>query len=100
MLGKEFEMWPANPLPNRTLITVDMHIINLGYLEERLFYFIELSDGDTEESNRILIGLEITTVIPKTNDQDLLDLIDLEVEQANKKKEKTKRRRQRKINLV
>ncbi len=48
----------------------------------------------------MLVRLDTAVVIPETNDQDLLDLIDLEVEQANKKKEKVERRQQRKINLA
>ncbi len=100
MLGEEFEMWPADPLPDTTLITVGMHITNLGYLEDGPPRFTELPDGGTEESNRMLVGLDIAAVIPKTDDQDLPDLIDSEAKRANKKKEKAERRRQRKINLV
>ncbi len=48
----------------------------------------------------MLVGLDIAAVIPETDDQDLLDLIDLKVECANKKKEKSERRWQRKINLA
>ena len=49
--------------------------------------------------NRKLVGLNTTTVIPEINNQDLLDLINLEAKQINKKKEKIERRRHRKINL-
>ena len=65
-----------------------MHVINLGYLENGLFCFIELSNGNTNKSNKMLIGLNIATIISKTNNQDLIDLIVLKTKQANKKKEK------------
>lgn len=60
-------------------------------MENRPPCFTELQDGDMEESNRILVGLDTTAVISVTDDQDPPDLIDLEVERANKKKEKTER---------
>ncbi len=91
MLGEEFETWPADSLPNMTLIIVGMHIPNLGYLEDGLPHFMELPDSGTEELNRMLVGLNTAVVIPETDDQDLPDLIDLKVERANKKKEKVKR---------
>lgn len=62
-----------------TLITIGIYITNLGYLEDGSPYFIELLDSDTKESNRMLIGLDIATVILETDDQDLPDLINLEV---------------------
>ncbi len=48
----------------------------------------------------MLIRLNIAAVISETDNQDLLDLIDLEAKQANKKKAKVERYRQRKINLA
>ncbi len=68
MLGEEFETWPADLLPDTTLVTVGMHVTNLGYLEDRPPYFTELPEGGTEESNRMLIGLDTAAVIPKTLD--------------------------------
>ncbi len=53
-----------------------------------------------KKSNRMLIELDTAAIIPKTNNQDLPDLIDLEAKRANKKKEKAEKRRQRKINLA
>ena len=86
-------MWPADPLSNATLIIIGMYVINLGYLKDRPPYFTELLDGGTKESNWILVRLNTAVVIPKTDDQDLSDLINLEAKQTNKKKEKTERRR-------
>lgn len=100
MLGEKFEMWPANPLSNAILITVSMHVINLGYLEDGPPCFTEFSNGSTKESNKMLVGLDTTAVIPETDNQDPPDLIDLEVKRTNKKKEKAERRWQRKINLA
>lgn len=53
-----------------------------------------------EESKRILIGLNIAAVISETNNQDLLDSMNLEIERANKKKKKLRRHWQKKINLA
>ncbi len=100
MLGEEFKTWPADPLPDATLITVGMHVTNLSYLEDGPPCFTQLPDGGMEESNRILVGVDTAAVIPETNNQDLPDLIDSEAEWVNKKKEKAERRRQRKINLA
>ncbi len=68
-----------------------MPIINLGYLEDRPLHFTKLLDGGIEESNRILVRLDRTLIIPQTNNQDSSNFIDLETEQINKKKEKVKR---------
>lgn len=80
MLGAKFETWPADSPSEAIFVKVGMYVTNLGYLEERSPCFTELPDRNTEESNRILIGLDIVAVIPETNDQDPLDLIDSEVE--------------------
>ncbi len=69
-----------------------MYVTNLGYLKNGPLCFIKLPNGGMEESNRILVGLDIAAIIPKTNDQDILDLIDLEAELPNKKKEKVEKR--------
>ena len=68
MLKEEFETWSIDHLPNTTLIIFGIHITNVGYLEDRCPYFIELSDGNIEESNKILIELDTTAIILKTND--------------------------------
>lgn len=47
-----------------------------------------------------MVGLDIAVVIPKTDNQDLTDLIDLKVKWVNKKKEKVERCWQSKINLA
>lgn len=100
MLGEEFKTWSADPFLNATYVTMSMHITNLGCLENGSSCFTELLDGVMEKLNRMLVGLNIAVVISETNNQDLPDPIDLEVERANKKKKKAKGRRQRKINLV
>lgn len=91
MLREEFETWPADSLPDTTLVTIGKHLIKLGYLEDRSPRFTKQPKGNTEESNKMLIGLDIAIVIRKANDQDLLDLIDLEGERADKKKEKVEK---------
>lgn len=39
---------------------------------------MKFPNSSTEESNRILVGLDITAIIPEINNLDLSDLIDLE----------------------
>lgn len=68
MLGKKFQTWPTDPLSNTILVTFDMCVTNLGYREDGPPHFTKLLNGDTEESNRMLIRLDIAFVIPETND--------------------------------
>lgn len=91
MRGEKFKIWPTNLLPNTTLITIGIHVTNLGYLENISLYFKKLSNSNLEESNKILIKLDIATIIIETNNQDLPDLIDLKPKQTNKKKKKVVR---------
>lgn len=44
-----------------------MYITNLNYLEDKSSYFMELPNGGTEKSNKILVGLDIIAVISNTN---------------------------------
>lgn len=100
MLREKFETWPADLFSDATLVTICIHVTNLGYLEDGSPYFLELLKGSMEKSNKMFVGLDTIAVISETNNWDLPDLIDLEVEWANKMKEKAKRRRQKKINLT
>lgn len=77
-----------------------MHFTNLDYLNDGSLHFTELPDGGMKESNKMLIGLNIVTIIPETDNQDPPNLIDSEIERANKKKKDAKKRRQKKINLA
>lgn len=99
IFGEAFKMWSVDSLPNRTLITVSMHITNLDHLKDKTPRSTELPDSGMEKSNRILIGLDTVAIIPETDNQHLPNLIDSEAEWANKKKEKAKKCRLRKINL-
>lgn len=67
MLRKEFKTWPANPLPNTILITVDIYVINLGYLKDRPSCFMKFLNSSIEKSDRILVKLNIAAVIPETD---------------------------------
>lgn len=91
MLKEEFEMWIANCLLNATLVTVNMHITNLGYLEVGFLRFIKIQDDSVEKLNRTLVGLNTAAIISKTDDQDPQDLIDFKDKWKNKKKEKNER---------
>lgn len=100
MLGEEFLIWSADLLSDITLITVSIHVTNLGYPKDDSLHFIELFNSGTKKSNKILVGLGIAAIIPETDEQVLWDQIESEAERTNKKKEKPERCRQRKINLV
>lgn len=91
MLKDEFKIWSVNLFLDTTFIIVGIHVINLGYLKNRSLCFIKLSDDGTKEINKILIRLNIDVVISETDDQYLLDLIDLKTEQAKKKKKKVEK---------
>ena len=91
MLEEEFEIWLVDLLLNTILVIVGMHIINQSFLEDRSSYFTELLDSNTKELNKMLVELDIATVILEINYQDLSNLIDLKVKQANKKKEKAEK---------
>lgn len=95
MFGEEIETWPVNPLPDTTLVIIGIYITNLSYLKDGPSHFMEFPDSSMEESNWMLVVLDIAAIIPETDNQDLPDLIDLKVEQANKKKDKAERRRQK-----
>lgn len=81
-------------------VTIDIQVTNLGYLENRTLGFIKLPDGGTQESNRMLVGLDTAVGITETKNQDLPYLISSKVDWVNKKKLKTERIRKRKINLA
>lgn len=91
MLRKEFEMWPVDPISNTTLFLIDIHVINLGYLEDRSSYFTKLLDDSMRELNKLLVRLNTAVIISDNNNQHLMILIDSEAEQKNKMKEKTKK---------
>lgn len=100
MLREKFETWPADFFPNAILVLVGIYVINLSYLEDRSLYITELPNDNIEESQRMLVGLDVAAIIPKTDNQNLPDLIDSIAKWVNKKKEKAKRRWQRKIYLA
>lgn len=62
-------MWPAIPIPDVILLILKMHLIILGYMEDELSCFTELSDDNMEKSNRILSGRDNTSVIPDNDDK-------------------------------
>ena len=91
MLGEKFEIWPADPLFNATLIIIGTNVTYLGYLKDRSPCFTKLTDNDMKESKRILIGLDTIAIILQPDNEDLPDLIDLKAKRTNKKKEKAER---------
>lgn len=84
-------MLPVDAFSNTKLITISMFINNLGYLEDKSLHFMKILNSGLEKINKMLVGLDKTAIIPKINKKDLLYLIVLEAEYANKKKEKDKR---------
>lgn len=73
---------------NTTLITVGIHVINLIYLENGPLCLTKLPDGGTEESNKMLVGLDIAVIIPNTNKQEPPLSINLEPERQIRRKKK------------
>lgn len=71
----ERKTWPAHPIPDATLLTLGMHVTNLGYLEDGPPRFTELPDGGTEESNRTLVGLVNDDAIQDNNHENPVKLI-------------------------
>lgn len=91
MLREKFKTRLADFFPNTILVLIGIYVINLGYLEDGSHYITKLPDSSIKESNRILVELDIVTIIPEINNQDLSDLIDLKAKRVNKKKEKAER---------
>lgn len=69
MLRKEFKTWPTDFILNAILLKYSMHIINLGDLENGLFCFTKLPNSGTEESNKILGGLDNDATISENNNK-------------------------------
>lgn len=99
-LRKEFETWPAVSIPNATLLTFDIQIINLGYLDDGLFCFTELPNSSTKQLNRTLRGLHNTAVILDNNNKHSPDLLNSKDKWAKKKSEKAQRCQQRNLKLA
>lgn len=70
-------MWLADFIPNTTIFTVGIHVTNLNYLKNGFFYFMELSDGNIEESNKIFVRLDKIAAISDNNDKHFTNLLDL-----------------------
>lgn len=49
MLQEEFKTWSADPILDATLLTLSMHVTNLGYLEDNALCIMKLPDGGMEE---------------------------------------------------
>lgn len=64
-------------------VKLSLHINTWSYLEDKPICFIRLSDSNTKNFNKHLIGLD-TIVTNPNNDQQLnqQDLIDLKAEQV------------------
>lgn len=77
-----------------------MHIINLGYLENKFSHLTKSPDSSAEESNRMLVELDIVAIISDNKNQHSPITIDAKAEQKNKRLEKAERHCQRKINLI
>lgn len=80
MDGEEFKTLLTKFILDAILLTVDIHIYNLSYLENKFTHFPELVNGGTKELNRILVDLDGFAIIRDNDDKHLLVLINLEVE--------------------
>lgn len=67
MLGKKYESWLTDLLFNATLVRVGIYVTNLGYLKDKFSCFTELLESDTDESNKMFVGLDTAAIIPKTD---------------------------------
>lgn len=67
MLGEEYKTWPINPLLDGILVTIGIHVIKLGYLEDGSPHFTKLLEGGTEDSNRMLLRLDSAAIILETD---------------------------------
>lgn len=65
-----------------------MYVTNLGYLEDKSPYIIELPNNGTEELD---FGLDYAITILDNNNQPPPDSSNSEAERARKKEEKTQR---------
>lgn len=66
MFKKEFETWPTYPKIKETQVKHDLHISILGYLKNKPFCFVELSNNGNEK-NMQMIGLNNAVAIPNNN---------------------------------
>lgn len=90
MLREKFKTWLADSIFDTTLFVLDMHVINLDYLEDGAPCITELPNSNMEELN-LGLGLNYAAAISDNDNQPLLDLSDLKVEQVKKKTKKTQR---------
>lgn len=73
MLGDKFEIWFTDLILNATLFVFNIYVINLIYLEDKIFYLIELLDSSTKELD---FGLNHIASISDNDNQPLSDLSD------------------------
>lgn len=73
MLKEKFEIWPANPILNMSLLAFGMHVINLGYLKDKFPCITKFLNSNREELD-LGLGLDHTAAISDNDDKFLLDL--------------------------
>lgn len=51
-----------------SFVIVGVHVTNLGYLKDGFSGFTEISNGGINNSNNIIVKLDIAIIILETND--------------------------------
>ncbi|MCJ1343991.1 hypothetical protein MMC31_002191 [Peltigera leucophlebia] len=87
MLAKHFERHLADPIPDRVLMNLDMHISSNGYLEERAPRFTDVPD--VEERT---IGLDRRRHEHEGEEDSITVCTHSEDEATRKKEERAERR--------
>lgn len=67
MLREEFKIWLTNPIFDVIFIIIDMHVSNLDYLKNKSLSFTKVPDSGIKKSNKMMVGLDITAIILKTD---------------------------------
>lgn len=89
MLREDFDKWLITLIANDILDGLWMHVISLGYLENRPPWFVEFLNVGTEEENKQLMGLDKQVFLSNNKQEPALD--DSDVERIRKKKAKAKK---------
>lgn len=73
MLREKFEIWPADPILDTSLLALNMHVINLGYLEDKFPCITKFLNSNKKKLD---LGSELdhTGAISDNNDKFPLDL--------------------------
>lgn len=92
MLKEKFEKWSVDPISYSILLTLSMHVTNLGYQEDRPSCFMELLNGNMKELNRTLKKLDNAAAILENLNKHPPDPSNSEAKFIKKQEEKAQKR--------